>query len=199
MNKPSDLPSTGRDLTDPRCVQAHLWAALGRKVWAVHQLDAGTTGVNLFVRRKSLVATWQALLVAPGSRKAYVAVVAGVMAPEDLVVDAPIGWSHAERRWATDVADAKPALSRFRRLGASDTHSCASVEIKTGRTHQVRVHAASIGHPLVGDRRYGSIDRFARVALHARSVELEDGTEFRAPVPRDLQALMENLGIPTHA
>ena len=58
VNKPVGWPSTGRDLDDPKCVQHLLMARARRMVWAVHQLDADTSGVNVFVRRKSLVEPW---------------------------------------------------------------------------------------------------------------------------------------------
>ena len=97
VDKPAGLPSTGRTLDDPNCLQSLLIAHYRRRrIWAVHQLDAETTGVNLFVRRKALVATWSQQLKA--ARKRYLTFVSGVLAEDEYVIDAPLGYCERSRR-----------------------------------------------------------------------------------------------------
>lgn len=196
VDKPAGLPSTGRTLDDPRSMQHALGRALGHPVWAVHQLDVETSGVNVFVERASLVKRWQDRTRFPRARKRYLAIVHGVLSKEELVVDAPIADDPIERRQVVRD-DGKRALSLFRTISKTARDSALLVEIRTGRTHQVRVHAAHIGVPLHGERRYREppSDSIARHALHAWSLTLDDGTVFRAPIPDDLRALAVSLGL----
>jgi len=196
VDKPAGLPSTGRTLDDPRSMQHALGRALGHPVWAVHQLDAETSGVNVFVERASLVKRWQDRTRFPRARKRYLALVHGVLRRDEIVVDAPIADDPIERRQVVRD-DGKRALSLFRALSQTATDSALLVEIRTGRTHQVRVHAAHIGVPLHGERRYREPPSvtIARHALHAASLTLDDGTVFRAPIPDDLRALAASLGL----
>ena len=193
VDKPAGWPSTGRDLKDPDCLQHLLMQRFRRKIWAVHQLDADTTGVNLFVRRKSLVATWADRL--RQGRKTYLALCHGQIERRGWFrIDSPIGWVEARGgRWIAD--DGKAAVSEVRVEKAGESISALEVAIKTGRTHQVRIHLASVGHPLVGERRYrqppcGLLDRHA---LHAHRVRLPGVGVIEAPVPADLQVLLDGL------
>ncbi len=131
----------------------------------------------------------------------------------DGTVDAPIGRHPVDRKRMAVVTGGKPAVSHFRRLAAFRAFSHVEVTLETGRTHQIRVHFAHIGHPLVGDPQYGkrlakkadvpeplrlAIERFPRQALHARTLELDhpDGGErlrFDAPLPEDLVELLAAL------
>ena len=112
-----------------------------------------------------------------------------------------------------DKVNGKPALTRVRVQERYRVHTLIEAELATGRTHQIRVHLASIGHPLVGDRRYGARGRlppaadavlveqlrtFPRQALHAWILGLTHPTtgerlEFSAPLPADMTALIEAL------
>jgi 23S rRNA-/tRNA-specific pseudouridylate synthase len=184
--KPAGLPSTGRTLSDPACAQFVLSRQLRRDVWAVHQLDADTTGVLLFVRKASLVAPTADALKA-GS-KTYVALVHGEPAFDERVVDAPIA------RTATGhvvAADGRPARSTVTVLRVGGGFAAVQVALHTGRTHQARVHLAHLGHPLVGERRYRAppCERFSRHVLHAARIVLADGPELVAPTPADVIAL----------
>lgn len=197
VDKPAGLETAGRSLADPRSVQHRLAAQLGRPVWAVHQLDRETSGVNVFVRKRSLVAAWQAEL--KRARKVYLAIVHGRFAEESARVDAPLRYDEPSRRWV--VGEGREARTRVLRLAASDAFSALEVTLLTGRTHQARVHLAHLGHPLAGERRYRDPPPPAhpRHALHAWRLELADGRRVVAPIPDDLRALAERLGLPLPA
>lgn len=192
VSKPAGLPSTGRDLSDPLCVQALLQAQLGQQVWAVHQLDAGTTGANLFVTKRSLVQEWQSRLAA-GS-KTYYALCHGAPDWRTRVVDGPIGWAGSQRRrWV--VQGGKPALTDISVVDRA-THYCVlRARPKTGRTHQVRIHLAYVGHPLVGEARYRrkACRRLPRPALHLAELKLPGLPRLSVPIPPDMLQVASEL------
>jgi RluA family pseudouridine synthase len=199
IDKPAGLPSTGRTLDDPHSAQAVLTAQLGRFVWAVHQIDAGTTGLLLFVRKKSAVDVFTDKL--KKGEKRYLAVVAGRLntAPHELT--GAIGWDDTRKRWAVlpdDAAGARSARTSVTVLSTTDGASLVSARIFTGRTHQVRVHLSHAGHPLLGDSRYAPPDlaaRFDRPALHAWSLTLSNVAPLVCPIPMDLQGLLAREGL----
>ena len=190
VDKPAGLPSTGRDLDDPHCAQHLLQRTLGRRVWAVHQLDRGTSGVLLFVTRKSLVAPLQRALAR--GHKRYLALAGGRVGDDRLRIDAPLRYVRSLGRPAV-VPDGKEARTdvRVRAHGAGAT----LVEARpiTGRTHQIRVHLAHVGHPLLGDRLHGG-EPADRLALHCWQLRL-GGEAITAPVGPDLRALAARRGL----
>ncbi|OIP43988.1 MAG: hypothetical protein AUK47_01725 [Deltaproteobacteria bacterium CG2_30_63_29] len=195
LDKPAGLPSTGRNLEDPNCAQFLLMQATRRRVWAVHQLDAQTSGVNVFVRRKGLVDTLSLAMRQRGEKR-YVAVCAGVLSA-DQIIEEPVGWDE-ERRAHGVVQGGQAAKSEVHVLATSSSASLLEVRIFTGRSHQIRLHLTHIGHPLLGDARYAPPEvaqRHARTALHAASLEVPPYFALRAPLPDDLCRLAEREGL----
>lgn len=190
VDKPPGVETAGRTIDDPRALQAQLAAAIGAPVWAAHQLDKDTSGVNLFVRKRSLVAPWQEKLA--HGRKIYLAICGGRI--EAQRIDAPLAYDRVERRWRV-APHGKNASSVVRVLASGAEASMIEVELLTGRTHQARVHLAHVGHPLIGEKRYREPpDERCRHALHCARIELGDRT-ISAPLPEDLQALARRLGL----
>ncbi len=202
--KPAGVPTTGRSLDDPECFQTQMMAHLQRhKLWAVHQLDRGTTGLNLFCIRKPLVADWSARL-AQGD-KIYLALCHGRLEGDPREVEEPIGRVTLPdgRSVSAVTPDGKPARSTVTPLAATHNEdgvdfSLVSVTIHTGRTHQVRLHMAHLGHPLVGERLHldPPCQRLPYPALHAVQLTLKDRHErrqrFFARVPKPfMEALAE--------
>lgn len=184
VDKPAGLPTTGRDLDDPRCVQHALSVQLGRPVWAVHQLDAGTSGVCLFVTKRSLVAPWSEQL-ARGDKR-YLALVHGVPTWSQTRVDAPLRYVKAKGRVAV-VADGKEARTELFVISSGAAHALVEARPRTGRTHQVRAHLAHLGHPLVGDALHGasrhvaSRDDVAQPLLHLASIRTAQASIVAGP------------------
>ena len=192
IDKPAGLPTSGRTLEDPNCAQFLLAEQLGEPVWAVHQIDAGTTGLNLFVRRKSAVEVFTDKL--KKGEKHYLAVVSGVVPWDAQIIEAPIGHDDERRTWVV-AETGRAARSDVTVLSRGSATTVVNVRIHTGRTHQVRVHLSHVGHPLLGDTRYGgpAVPGFDRPALHAHRIRLPGVPDLEAPIPADLAALLGRL------
>jgi 23S rRNA pseudouridine1911/1915/1917 synthase len=176
----------------------------------VHRLDRDTSGVMVVARTSSAYQRLHKAFAARAVEKRYVAVAHGLIA-EAQTVDAPIG-RHPSRRQEMAVRPAgRPATSVVRPLATLPFASLLEVELLTGRTHQIRVHLKSIGHPLVGDPVYGEarwkaaparsralLRDFPRPALHAWRLGFEHPAgsglvSVEAPVPEDLRELWRGL------
>jgi 23S rRNA pseudouridine1911/1915/1917 synthase len=146
----------------------------------VHRLDKGTSGVMVVARTAAAYQRLSRAFADREVRKTYLAIVHGAPAPAAGVIEAPIG-RHRERRTEMTVrADGRPARTAFRTLAAGCGIALLEIDLATGRTHQIRVHLKSLGHPLVGDPTYGEarhrglpraaqapLRDFPRPALHA--------------------------------
>lgn len=204
VDKPPGLPATGRDRDDPRSLEFVLGHRLGRRVWAVHQLDADTSGAIVFVTRKSLVAPWAERLASHGDKQ-YLAFCHGAPGFDAIEVSAPIAptGSRTPPWWRIARPDddgARGATSRLRVLARAEQHALIEVTLVTGRTHQARLHLAHVGHPLVGEKIYRAppCTEHPRQALHAHRIRFRDGAapgELVAPLPADLRRLAGRLGL----
>ena len=173
----------------------------------VHRLDVGTSGL-LVVARSALA--YDQLVAALSQRdvgRRYRTLVWGRPASPTGVIDAPIGRDHRDPMKMAVVVDGKVARTHYRTLHTyREVADVAELEcrLETGRTHQIRVHLAAIGHPVVGDGTYGgnrSAIRTDRPVLHAASLAFRHpGTgetlTFDSPLPADLQAVIDGLGRP---
>jgi tRNA pseudouridine32 synthase/23S rRNA pseudouridine746 synthase len=139
--------------------------------WLAHRLDADTSGCLVVALRHAPLLAAQALFASGAVRKVYWAVVSGVIRGEHGTVDAPLRRVSDAAGWCIVVDPAGQAASTdWRVLGRSDELTWLELRPRTGRTHQVRVHCASLGAPILGDSRYGA----AAGGLHllARSIHL---------------------------
>jgi 23S rRNA pseudouridine1911/1915/1917 synthase len=212
INKPSGMvvhPSPGHP--KDTLVNAVLHHAPGISIQGstrpgiVHRLDKDTSGVMVIAKsdraQTSLVEQWQAREVV----KKYIALVSGVVEEEEATIDAPIGRDTVNRQRMSTNRRGRDAITHLTVDERFDEATLLDVEIETGRTHQIRVHLAFIGHPVVGDGVYGN-KVSARIAsgldlgrqfLHAASLtfRLPGGEErtFEAPMPGDLVTVLETL------
>jgi 23S rRNA pseudouridine1911/1915/1917 synthase len=171
----------------------------------VHRLDKETSG--LLVVAKTLTAQTDLVrqLQARSVHREYLALAAGRVT-RDGNVEAPIGRHPVQRTRMAVVAGGKPARTHYRVLESFAKATLLECTLETGRTHQIRVHLASIGHPLVGDPVYATkrtplppaLQRFPRQALHAARLAFihpVSGKEvaFESPLPQDFAGLLELL------
>ena len=165
---------------------------------AVNRLDRGTTGVMAVAKTGFIHARCMAMLHTDDFRREYRAVCEGIPSPAEGDIDLPIG--RAESSLLKRQADplGQPAHTHYEVLAASQGRALLRLMPTTGRTHQLRVHMAAIGHPLTGDWLYGTEDRalIARPALHSyhlRMMHPLTGTtiDVTAPLPEDMQRLLK--------
>ena len=172
----------------------------------VHRLDRDTSGVLVFARRRSALTALQAVIREGRATKHYLALLRGALPQARMTVNEPLRKSilqGGERMVRVDSAG-KASVSHLNQLEAFAEASLCEIYIETGRTHQIRVHAAHVGHPVAGDEKYGergfnqSMRKHGlkRLFLHAARFEFEIGERryaFSAPLPPDLRQVLDAL------
>ncbi len=165
----------------------------------VHRLDKDTSGLLVVAKNEPAQLALVRQLQARTMKRTYFALARGRVKAAGSV-DAPIGRHPVHRTRMAVVAGGKPAVTHFKVREAFPGHTLLECSLETGRTHQIRVHLASIGHPIEGDPVYGKKGARAleRQALHAWKlafVHPRSGktVEFEAPLPGDFRALLESL------
>jgi tRNA pseudouridine32 synthase / 23S rRNA pseudouridine746 synthase len=164
-NDPS-LPSVRRILEDQR----------GERLWPVHRLDKEVSGVLVFARNADAHRELSTLFEARDVEKTYLALVDGIVSG-DREIDAPIREFGSGRMGVSP--DGKPSVTSVAVRDRGDDCSLVEALARTGRRHQIRVHLFSVGHPILGDRRYGDVPA-SRLMLHAWKVVVR-GNTFEAP------------------
>ena len=173
----------------------------------VHRLDKGTSGLLVVGRTADAYRALVAQLADRTMTRRYLALVAGEVAEDRGEVEAPVGRSARTPTKMAVSAEGKPARTAYtvlERRGGETPVSLLEVALQSGRTHQIRVHMAAIGHPVVGDVRYGKPDRRlgqGRFFLHAFRLAFDHPVsgarmEFGAPLPPDLEDYLEGLAPP---
>lgn len=180
----------------------------------VHRLDKDTSGLMVVGRNSQALLALTEAIAAREVRREYLAIVEGVPTG-GFDIDAPIGRDPRHRTRQAVVTDGKNALTHVRIVERFAAHTLVLARLETGRTHQIRVHLAFRGFPLVGDVRYGAkrrlptrandaligaLQRFPRQALHAARLgfvhpdkDQSEQLEFEAPLPDDMQQLLTLL------
>lgn len=184
----------------------------------LHRLDKDTTGLLIVARNESVRTTLAEALAARTIHREYHAVCVGVMTAGG-TVDAPIDRHPVDRLRMSVRADGRDAVTHYRVISRFRRHTHVRVTLETGRTHQIRLHLAHAGYPLVGDPVYGgrlvipqgatprleeALRAFRRQALHAARLEFPhpaDGrpVEVEAPLPEDFAQLVEALKLDARA
>jgi 23S rRNA pseudouridine1911/1915/1917 synthase len=128
----------------------------------VHRLDKGTSGLLLVARDDEAHAKLAAALKARLVKRTYLALVRGRPPAASGTIDAPIGRHPSRRTTMAVVVDGRPAVSHYKVVEQNAEVSLLEVTLETGRTHQIRVHLSSIGHPVLGDGAYGGVSELSR-------------------------------------
>ena len=170
----------------------------------VHRLDKDTSGVMMVAKNDETQTALSRMLKDREIEKHYLALAEGRMKEKEGVIQAPIGRSKKDRKKMAVDPEGRPAVTEWRVIAEGRNCSLLDVHILTGRTHQIRVHLRSIGHPVCGDPLYG-YERGAKVPclmLHARSLSfLHPGTHtkmtFQAPLPGDFLKGLKMNGMET--
>jgi 23S rRNA pseudouridine1911/1915/1917 synthase len=186
--------------------------ALLPRAGLVHRLDKDTSGLLVVARTPEAHAALIAAMAARKIGREYLAVCTGAMSAGG-TVEEPIGRHRTQRTRMAVRADGRPAVTRYRLAKRFRAHTLVRVELETGRTHQIRVHLAHIGFPVVGDPLYAGRRRvpagctqalaaelraFPRQALHAARLKLTHPVtgrehDWEAPLPEDMQRLLKAL------
>jgi 23S rRNA pseudouridine955/2504/2580 synthase len=180
----------------------------------VHRLDKETSGLLLIAKKRSALTALQDQLRARETGKTYAALVSGAWPANKKVIDVPLHkflTGEGERRVKAVEADhdaAKRSITLVKVARRFAQHTLLDVTIKTGRTHQIRVHLAHEGHPIVGDAKYGDFAankavargpaKFERMFLHAQRLRFThpasgEVIELEAPLPAECQAFLATL------
>lgn len=176
---------------------------------ALNRLDRDTTGIVLFSLNKETQPAFDALIAAHDTSKHYLAICCGIPAWKSELIDAPLGRNRHDARCMRISKGGKPAQTRVSVIAtrARNSHvpelSLLNVELLTGRKHQIRVHLASLGFPLLGDELYGRPVRRTGnkrypLMLHACTMSLthpvtHERLTIQAPIPRRFHALFPHI------
>ena len=166
----------------------------------VHRIDKDTSGLLMIAKNDLAHRSLAAQLKAKTNQREYVALVHGVIKQDAGTINAPIGRSKKDRKKQAVVSDGRHAVTHFKVLHRFRHYTLISCRLETGRTHQIRVHMKSIGHPLAGDPLYGPRKTLPGRGqyLHARLLGFKHprtGKElvFTAPLPEYFQQMLDKL------
>lgn len=163
----------------------------GERIHVVHRLDRETSGVLVFAKNFEARETLKGQFAIHSTDRVYVAVIEGTMSPPEGTFRSNLRERRDLRMESVDAhPDAKPAVTHYRTLESGNGYSVLEITLETGRKNQIRTHLSEAGHPVVGDRMYGSqVNPLGRLGLHAKLLAFDHPKTgkrmtFTAPVPR---------------
>ena len=165
----------------------------------VHRLDKDTSGLILIAKNRMAQANLSTQFKKRVVKKTYLALVKGKLTPQQGIIEAAIGRDRRHRQRMAIVTKGREARTEYRVIRYCGNHTLLEIKPETGRTHQIRVHLAAIGFPVVGDAAYGlKSTRFPRQFLHASKIAFRlpstsDLQEFESPLPPDLEKGLKEI------
>ena len=166
----------------------------------VHRIDKDTSGLLMVAKNAAARESLEKQLAAKSNKRQYLAIVHGNFAEEEGTIDAPIGRNPKDRKQMAVVEKGKSAVTHFKVLEQYQGYSLVECQLETGRTHQIRVHMAYIGHPLAGDPLYGPRKTLPGHGqfLHAKTLGFEQPStgewlEFSVQLPDIFQQTVADL------
>lgn len=202
VEKPANLLSIATETEREKTLYHQLTEALRERspksrerIWVVHRLDRDTSGLMVFAKtpdaKRALQTGWD------GADKFYLAVVEGEMAADEGTFESHLNESNPSRVFSARPSDVtRRAVTHYRVRARGHGRTLVELELETGRRHQIRVHLADAGHPVVGDTKYGAATNPAkRLGLHASRLAFPHPTsgarlEFDSSLPRELARLV---------
>ena len=167
----------------------------------VHRLDKNTTGVMVVAKNNNAHNVLSKQIQEHSFKKIYIALVKGVIAENEAIIEMPIGRHPTDRKKMAVVKDGREAYTKFKVLERFEKFTLVEVELKTGRTHQIRVHMSHIGYPIVGDDTYSNGKNPFGVTsqmLHSKTLGIthpvtNEYMEFNAPLPEEFEDVLNKL------
>ena len=206
VNKSSDMvvhPAPGN--YSGTLVNALLWhckdlSGIGGelKPGIVHRIDKGTSGLLVIAKTDQAHRELAKQFKNKTTKRVYIALVKGIMELDNGIIELPIGRSNYDRmKMAVNFDNSKSAVTKYKVLKRFSDSTMVEVTLMTGRTHQIRVHMAHIGYPLLGDATYGARAAIGRPALHAQTLGFthpatKKRMEFTSELPADMRKLIES-------
>lgn len=200
VNKPSGIAVHGGSGVAYGLIEA-LRTVTGKKyLELIHRIDRDTSGLVMISKKRSTLKHLQDLLREHKIQKTYAAIVKGQVSLDKQLIDAPLlryELANGERRVRVSK-EGKPSQTVWKIAKRFKQATLVHASPLSGRTHQIRVHGQSIGHPLVGDDKYGHTTPYTgpearRLCLHAMRLEIPDYPVIEAELPEDMQQLLKEL------
>lgn len=217
INKPSGLLTIPDREQTEKSLKEYLKDTYG-DIFTIHRLDKDTSGLVLFAKNEAAHRYFSKLFEARSIEKYYVGIVVGKPDPEAGSIEAPIGENPAHKGLMNVHRNGKASHTSYHVIEGNKHYSLVSFQLHTGRTHQIRVHAKEIGHPLASDELYGDgkpillstikkkykLSRhdderpmISRLALHSHKLIFKtvdgEALELVAEIPKEFRALMQQL------
>ena len=167
----------------------------------VHRLDKDTSGVMVAAKNDAAHLSLAEQIKNKTATRTYLAIVHGVLKDDAGIITGAIGRDKVNRQKMAIVPNGKPAVTEFKVLERFENFTYVECKLQTGRTHQIRVHMAAIGHPLLGDTKYTARKNFFDIsgqALHSHTLSLIHPTtkelmNFTAPLPDDIKKILNKI------
>jgi 23S rRNA pseudouridine1911/1915/1917 synthase len=198
INKPVGILSHSKGAYNPEATVAswltsRIKGIEGDRAGIVHRLDRATSGVMIAAKTPEALGWLQKQFSQRKVKKSYIAVVSGVFKEEQAIIDMPIERNPKKPQTFRVGSNGKSAVTPYKVLKSNGVLSLVLLTPETGRTHQLRVHLAHIGHPIVGDALYAGKPA-NRLYLHAKSLEItllsRQRQTFSVPVPADFEEIL---------
>ncbi len=198
IDKPAGVLTHSKGAFNPEATVAtwlgsRVTGLTGERAGIVHRLDRATSGVMICAKTPEALAWLQKQFSQRKAKKTYLAVVAGTPAPGQAIIDMPIERNPKKPQTFRVGSNGKSAVTAYEVLASNGQLSSLKLQPTTGRTHQLRVHLAHIGHPILGDVLYGGRPA-GRLFLHAASLELtlpnKKRMVFESPEPAEFKQVV---------